>query len=519
MKDMIRGIRWGIGAVLFFFFIMVNVQPVYAAKKEDTAQTQIEKKLTASTTTKMQMLQGKIYYVKSYRWKKSQSISLVAEKLEVKKKGWYTFRVKKISGKYSIFSLYLKKKTYVFGANESKKIKEGDYQCSVKARSGWFVDVSDGSLVNGANVYMGANSSRASNVWTVEKVSGRYFRLKNKGNGLYLAVGANGNAVVQQNKDNTTVFRGIKADKKYVMLWNKGVKKCLRLSGENVCGMNRKNNKYTKFCLKKTVAPASAANCDSVTTYPVNHYYGNSFTLKGMVWSVYGVKALTGQILDEKGTALQQKTIYPNKSYCNLSGLDSGLRFGKLEIGNYTYRVVIQDFTGRNLIVIDKAFQVSLPASATQKVIPYSRTLIDQIGHQSDGTDLEKKACASYALAYCNSILNKTAPSPHTYWVSSTNVDCVWSAGNYTTAYYNSAQETLNAAYTQVAAGKPCILRVSGTTTSQHWVTVIGYQNVTNPANVTVSNLLAIDPWDGALITVGDKYQVKTVFRLAYHAK
>ena len=169
--------------------------------------------------------------------------------------------------------------------------------------------------------------------------------------------------------------------------------------------------------------------------------------------------------------------------------------------------------------MIDKAFQVSLPASATQKVIPYSRTLIDQVGHQSNGTDLEKKACASYALAYCNSILNRTAPSPHTYWVSSSNVDCVWSAGNYTTAYYNSAQETLNAAYTQVAAGKPCILRVSGTTTSQHWVTVIGYQNVTNPANVTVSNLLAIDPWDGALITVGDKYQVKTVFRLAYHAK
>lgn len=142
----------------------------------------------------------------------------------------------------------------------------------------------------------------------------------------------------------------------------------------------------------------------------------------------------------------------------------------------------------------------------------YDSSLISRIGHQSTGTALEKKACASYALAYCNAILSGTTPSPHSYWSSATNVDCVWSKGGYTTKAYASEQAVLQAAAAQIEAGKPCILHVTGNT-EQHWLTVIGYKK-NNSSTFTASHLIAIDPWDGKVITVSDKYKVKSTYRL-----
>ena len=52
--------------------------------------------------------------------------------------------------------------------------------------------------------------------------------------------------------------------------------------------------------------------------------------------------------------------------------------------------------------------------------------------------------------------------------------------------------------------------------TSQHWVTIVGYQNVTSANALTAANFVAIDPWDGAVITVGNKYRVKNTYRLGY---
>ena len=97
-------------------------------------------------------------------------------------------------------------------------------------------------------------------------------------------------------------------------------------------------------------------------------------------------------------------------------------------------------------------------------------------------------------------------------------MDCVWSKGGYTTHAYASEQEVLQAAYGQLAAGKPCILHVTGKTGSQHWVTVTGYKNVVKMSALKASNFIALDPWNGKVITVSDSYQVRTTYRLAYRS-
>ncbi len=71
----------------------------------------------------------------------------------------------------------------------------------------------------------------------------------------------------------------------------------------------------------------------------------------------------------------------------------------------------------------------------------------------------------------------------------------------------------MQAAYNELMAGKPSILHVTGNT-PQHWITIIGCKKTGGGSGISVSDLVAIDPWDGKVITVSDKYKVKTSYRL-----
>ena len=63
----------------------------------------------------------------------------------------------------------------------------------------------------------------------------------------------------------------------------------------------------------------------------------------------------------------------------------------------------------------------------------------------------------------------------------------------------------LREAYDQIAAGKPTVIHVMGAS-GQHWITLIGYQNVTDPDHLTLANFTALDPWDGAEHNPADRY-------------
>ena len=72
----------------------------------------------------------------------------------------------------------------------------------------------------------------------------------------------------------------------------------------------------------------------------------------------------------------------------------------------------------------------------------------------------------------------------------------------------------LQRAYKEILAGRPSILHVTGNT-EQHWLCIIGYKNVSSLQKLTASNFLAIDPWNGNVITVSSKYKIKNTYRLA----
>lgn len=492
-----------------------------AAVKDTEYITQIEKKMLSSTTSRIQYRYGKVKSMKSSSWTNAATLSLTAKKWVVPKKGWYTLRIRTTKKKYKKLQVKVKKKTYTFACNNAVKKKAGYYYIVPKGMSAKGLTVAESSTQKAAKITVENRVDLSSFVWQLESAGGKKFRLKNVNSGLYLANGDENNPadMIQKavnTKEKAMVFQAMPADGKYIYIKNEGCKNYLCVEGSSAKCDKRRNNKAWKFKLVTTKKPESGAAADASTTYPVSVVYGHSFSLKGIVTSRYVIKSLRACIVNGSGETVLEKEAAPGTNRYDLRGIDAAMTFGKLSAGSYYYRIVITDSLGTAITVVDRKFVVYIPGGSISRSLVYNKNLIDIIGHQSTGTTLEKKACASYALAYCNAIIHGTTPSPHDYWLSSSNVDCVWSKGGYTTNAYGSELQVLQAAYGQIAAGKPCILHVTGST-SQHWVTVVGYQNVSSVNSLTANNFVAIDPWDGSVITIGSKYKVKNTYRLAYN--
>ncbi len=499
--------------------------PAYASgvSKDTVSFAKIEKWMLSSSTKKIQYQRGKILTKKNKRWKKAVSLPLTAASVPIAKKGWYTFRITDTSGKKKLHKVKLKKKNYMVTANTPVKKKAGLYHLIPKSAKTEAVEAKNGAHTEGSGIAVDTTETAAFRVWQIEPAGGKRFRLKNVNSGLYLGVSDSGKKAgtkmiqkVFSATDAGILFEAARADGSYYYIKCLGSGRYLHTKGSTIDCRKRKNNKAWKYKIKKAQKPISKMSVYGYT-YPTSVLFGTPFVLRGTVASDYTMTALTASVVDSKGKTVLQKTVNPNGCYYDLKGVDAAMTFGKLAAGSYYYRVQAKDTCGTVITVINRGFNVYVPAITNGKRLSYNAALINKIGHQSTGSDLEKKACASYALAYCNSILHGTAPSPHSYWMSSTTVDCMWSKGDYTTYAYASESAVLQAAYAQINAGKPCILHVTGNT-SQHWVTIIGYQNVKSIYSLSAANFIAIDPWDGAVITVSDKYKVKNTYRLGYKA-
>ena len=490
-----------------------------AAATTTNVLEQLEKAMVSSTSKKIQYRAGKVTSAGGRYWRSAKTVSLSASKLKIKKKGSYTFRITKSSGKYKLFTLHLKKKTYPVSVNTSVKQKKGYYLLVPKSNTTQALGTKESSLLSGSGIVQQPKGQTAAGVWQLEPAGGNRFRLKNANSGLYLTgkKTKKKTTVTQKKLDNSNngqLYYCYSAGGSWYYIKNKLTKEYLNIEGGILNGTLRHNDKAWKFQLVEVAQPESRL---AVTgeTYPVTLEAGSAFSLKGTVTSTYTMISLTAQVVDDKGKVWIQKTVAPMTCQYDLAGVDAAITFGKLAAGSYIYQVAVQDATGKTVMAVNRNFVVNVPVSAGVGTLVYNAAAVAATGHQSTGNDLEKKACASYALAYCNAILTGVAVNPHTYWSSSTNVDCVWSRGGYTTDYYDSEQAVLQAAYSQLLAGRPCILHVTGKTGNQHWVTLVGYKNVTVGTALTAANFIAIDPWSGETITVSDSYQVRNTYRLA----
>lgn len=136
--------------------------------------------------------------------------------------------------------------------------------------------------------------------------------------------------------------------------------------------------------------------------------------------------------------------------------------------------------------------------------IPYDRADIDAIGNQAQSG--HTICCPSYSCAYADAVMDGTVRD-HSYYVCNSCRWPDWGGGNssFRNAGYGTPQ--LREAYDQISQGRPVVIHVSGGS-GEHWIALIGYQNANDPDNLSLSNFIALDPWDGAQINAGSKYRL-----------
>ena len=119
------------------------------------------------------------------------------------------------------------------------------------------------------------------------------------------------------------------------------------------------------------------------------------------------------------------------------------------------------------------------------------RSLLEQVGHQRGG-----QACACYALAYCRTLLDGEA-QPYSDFNLGTNEDdawCSWTAGSYDSLNFTDACEVYERMVKELCGGNPVVILVHGRRTQQHYVAIVGFENVVDGQPLTADNFLMLDP-------------------------
>ena len=147
-------------------------------------------------------------------------------------------------------------------------------------------------------------------------------------------------------------------------------------------------------------------------------------------------------------------------------------------------------------------FANTVTPRAASRILPYNASHIAQVGKQQGAGSAHQYCCAKYACAYGDTMLLGSAQAHHnTYAYGSPDSGmCSW---KYWT---RKSTGSLKVIYDEINAGRPAILHVKGNSSTTHYLLVIGYTNVSNANNITLSNLIALDPYDGKQIVVSSKY-------------
>lgn len=132
-------------------------------------------------------------------------------------------------------------------------------------------------------------------------------------------------------------------------------------------------------------------------------------------------------------------------------------------------------------------------ASTGRKLI-YDQSLIDSLGSQNGPWS---GACLGYAAAYCRIITTGQYHSWSEFDDNGGYDESNFYGRNMTNEFdcwkYDDQHSTLRALYDAINAGHPCILYVTTTGGNQHWVAIVGYENVDDANNLSPSNFIMLD--------------------------
>lgn len=127
----------------------------------------------------------------------------------------------------------------------------------------------------------------------------------------------------------------------------------------------------------------------------------------------------------------------------------------------------------------------------------------NQAGRNAQGKSSD--SCQCFALAYCRTILDGKVYSWKDFNYNGRNGRhdqynaCGWPGkANYKIKYPKTQEEVFRAAYDSINGDKPMIVWVTGSRSTWHYITIVGYQNVTSPDSLSAENFLIIDSCPGA---------------------
>lgn len=139
---------------------------------------------------------------------------------------------------------------------------------------------------------------------------------------------------------------------------------------------------------------------------------------------------------------------------------------------------------------------------SANKILAYDRADIEAIGTQeSTGHSI---CCPSFSCAYADAVIDGTVNN-HEYYTCSCCTWPDWGGGESSFRSLGTDEQLLREAYDEISAGRATVIHVSAGY-GEHWIALIGYQNVTDPDHLTLANFVALDPWDGAQITASDRF-------------
>ncbi len=133
------------------------------------------------------------------------------------------------------------------------------------------------------------------------------------------------------------------------------------------------------------------------------------------------------------------------------------------------------------------------PLNYSDVLLDFDMNLIESVGHQK----FDGYACSCYALAYAKTILDGYVHRYYEYnqyGQTEYSVNAVWTWGNYWGAGYPEERLAYFYLYQDIQNGKPSIAQVRGSSGNTHFVTVVGFKNVTSFEELGPENFIIIDP-------------------------
>lgn len=191
-----------------------------------------------------------------------------------------------------------------------------------------------------------------------------YERLKNAGviTGAYVRTTANADGSFNGSNGHSFLILSYNANEITVLEGNGNGKGLIDMRVLTWAEFNRSymsgSNRYLCHLIQPTKSNYNSwygTSEPSITgaTYPIGTLNaGKSFSFRGIISSPTNISSVTVGIYNSNGSETSQvKTVKPNAKSFDVRSLDAAIKFGQLQAGDYIYKVIATNASGRKILI------------------------------------------------------------------------------------------------------------------------------------------------------------------------